>query len=147
MLSNSGSEIVRFDETELLRINPKDSTLPIDTSAEWTKGFRLINQLIHELSTERFIDAIQGNDGSIHKFTKVNPLILPLLRERRLMIDQYWKISGAEAVQEVKTETAKGFARMLFQTNIDKKLKDKYREEAFKVIEADEYEKFKSVAK
>jgi len=56
--------IEEFKYTTLVKIDPGESTLPIDTVAEWFKGFELVNQVIYLLFisnlTEDWIDPVNG---------------------------------------------------------------------------------------
>ena len=44
-----------LDTLALVNLTPKESTLPIDTSREWNKGFKLINQLIKVLADAMYV--------------------------------------------------------------------------------------------
>ena len=139
-------EMVKFDETCVLRVNIRDASLPIDTAREWTKGFALVNLLIYELSKERYVERFEDSGGVFRNRTRFNPLLLPLIKERRALMDQIWKISGGEAINEARKELTKSFAKGLFEHKRDKEENEKYKEEAFKIIKAelDEHEENKA---
>jgi len=136
-MSDEKQIIEQFDETILVKVLPKNATLPIDVVSEWSKGFRLVNVLIKELAKERYTDYVEDSRGDEHKITKINPLVLQLLKERRALEDQFWKFIGGEAVNEAKKETMKELARGLFNFNIDDKLKKEYEKDAILILEAD----------
>ena len=50
------------------------------------------------------------------------------------MIDQIFKISGGEALNTMKVETAKKMADYIFKVNIDRDTKEKYKEDALNLI-------------
>jgi len=129
-----------FETTKLLIIDPKKSTLPVDTSAEWTKGFMLINKLIKLLADATYTEKIYDDYGEGHEKPVLHPQLLGYLQERRHMIDQIWKISGGEVINEGKKEIAKNLARAMFEIQQDGEIKDKYRQEAIKIIEIEEDE-------
>ena len=53
----------KFEYTTLVKINPKQSTLPIDTAAEWTKGYMLINWVLLELAKDTYIEHYRDELG------------------------------------------------------------------------------------
>jgi len=127
--------IQEFDVTALVRITPGKATLPIDTSAEWFKGFNLINQLIKELAQERYYEVFTDETGEERRQMKLHPQLLSYVAERRKMIDQIFKISGGEAVNELKKESAKKMADYIFKMSMDTETKDKYKKDAQTIIE------------
>ena len=126
-----------FEVTSLVRIVPGKSTLPIDTSAEWFKGFGLVNQLIKELAQERYSEVWTDETGVERKRPVLHPQLLGYMQERRKMIDQIFKITGGEAVNEMKKETARKMADYIFKVSTDKSTKDKYKKDALHIIEAE----------
>lgn len=134
MLEAEESAIEEFDTTVLVRINPRESTLPIDTSAEWTKGFSLINTLIKELSDHRYIEEFEDNGGVKRTRPMMHPQLLGYMQERRHMMDQIFKFMGGEVANELKKESAKKLAGFLFELQMDE-IKDKYKKEAYDIIE------------
>jgi len=52
------------------------------------------------------------------------------------MIDQIFKLSGGELFNEVKKESVKKMAGFIFDMQIDG-IKEKYKKEAYKIIEAE----------
>lgn len=135
MTETEESAIEEFDETVLVRISPKETTLPIHTAAEWSKGFMLVNVLIKELAKNRYVETFKDNSGNDRSRVMLHPQMLGYIQERRHMMDQIWKLSGGEAVNEMKKETAKKFADFLFKMQTDNQLKEKYKKEAYKIIE------------
>lgn len=136
MVESEQSEIVEFDTTMLVRINPKESSLPIDTAAEWTKGFGLINTLVKELSDHRYIEEFEDSSGVLRKRPMLHPQLLAYIGERRKMIDQIFKLSGGEIANEIKKESAKKLASFLFDMQMDG-IKEKYKKEAYDIIECE----------
>ena len=134
MLETEQNAIEEFDTTVLVRINPRESTLPIDTSAEWTKGFSLINTLIKELSDHRYIEEFEDNGGVKRTRPMMHPQLLGYMQERRHMMDQIFKFMGGEVANELKKESAKKLAGFLFNLQIDE-IKEKYKKEAYDIIE------------
>jgi len=130
------SAIEKFDTTILVKINPKESSLPIDTAAEWTKGFGLINTLVKELVDNRYIEEFEDSGGKRRKRAMLHPQLLGYIQERRKMIDQIFKLSGGELFNEVKKESVKKMAGFIFDMQIDG-IKEKYKKEAYKIIEAE----------
>lgn len=134
MIETKQDAIEEFDTTVLVRINPRESTLPIDTSAEWTKGFSLINTLIKELSDHRYIEEFEDNGGVKRTRPMMHPQLLGYMQERRHMMDQIFKFMGGEVANELKKESAKKLAGFLFNLQIDE-IKEKYKKEAYDIIE------------
>ena len=132
--------IEAFEYTTLVKINPGESTLPIDTVAEWFKGFDLVNHVIYLLGkaiyTEKWIDEL----GDEHEQPKIHPLLLPFMQERRKLQDQMWKIGGGEALMEGKKEFFKKQADLIFQMSQDQEFKEKYKSKVQKIIEAEIFE-------
>ena len=133
--------IQKFEYTTLVKINPKQSTLPIDTVAEWTKGYELINTLLLELAKDTYIEEYKDEfTGKLRRLTHVHPQFLPFFQERRKLQDQIWKISGGEAMNEGKKEFFKKQADFIFQMSQDLEFKDKHKETMKKILEAEIYE-------
>jgi len=132
--------IKEFEYTTLVRINPKQSTLPIDTSAEWVKGYMLLNTILLELSKDTYVESYIDETGKRRRMTHVHPQMLSFLQERRRLQEQIWKISGGEAIVEGKKELFKKQADLIFQMSQDPKFKDKYRSKVEKIIEAEIFE-------
>ena len=107
--------ITAFEYTTLVKINPKQSTLPIDTTAEWTKGYMLINSLLYELAKDTYTEKYKDELGEERRLTHVHPQLLAFMQERRRLQDQIWKISGGEAVNEGKKEFFRKQADFIFQ--------------------------------
>ncbi len=133
-------EIDEFKYTTLVKINPGESTLPIDTVAEWFKGFRLVNQVIYQLSKATYVEKWTDETGEKREIPKIHPLLLPFIQERRKLQDQIWKIGGGEAIMEGKKEFFKKQADMIFQMSQDQDFKEKWQGKIEKIIEAEIYE-------
>jgi len=140
MTETEKQEIEAFKYTTLVKINPKQSTLPIDTAAEWTKGYMLLNLTLLEIAKDTFVEEYIDEVGEARRITHVNPLMLPFLQERRRLQEQIWKISGGEAVIEGKKELFKKQADLIFQMSQDHEFKEKYQEKMRKVLEVEVFE-------
>ena len=132
--------IEEFKYTALVKINPKQSTLPIDTAAEWTKGYMLLNMTLLELAKDTYTEEYIDEVGAKRRRTHVNPQLLPFLQERRRLQEQIWKISGGEAVIEGKKELFKKQADLIFQMSQDYDFKKKYKHKVEKILEAEIFE-------
>lgn len=129
--------IEKFDITALVKIVPGQANLPVDTSIEWTKGFQLVNQLIKELAQDRYSEEWTDETGAERKRRVLHPQLLGYMQERRKMIDQIFKISGGEALNEMKKETARKMADYIFKVNTDRETKEKYKKDALNLIEVE----------
>ena len=132
--------IEEFKYTTLVKINPGESTLPIDTVAEWFKGFELVNHLIYLLSKSTYTEKWTDEFNEEHEQPKIHPLLLPFMQERRKLQDQMWKISGGEAIMEGKKELYKKQADLIFQMSQDRDFKKKHRKKIEKILEAELFE-------
>ncbi len=132
--------IEEFKYTTLVRINPGESTLPIDTVAEWFKGFELVNHIVYLLSKATYTEKWTDETGEKREIPKVHPLLLPFIQERRKLQDQIWKIGGGEALMEGKKELFKKQADLIFQMSQDQDFKEKYKDKVQKIIEAEIFE-------
>ena len=132
--------IEEFRYTTLVRINPKQSTLPIDTAAEWKKGYELINVILYKIAKDTYTENYIDETGKKRRLTHVHPQLLSFIQERRRLQDQIWKISGGEAVMEVKKELFKKEAELIFQMSQDRDFKKKYKGKIEKVLEAEVFE-------
>jgi len=133
-------DLAEFEYTALVKINPKQSTLPIDTAAEWTKGYMLLNMVLLELAKDTYTEEYIDEVGESRRLTHVNPQLLPFLQERRRLQEQIWKISGGEAVIEGKKELYRKQADLIFQMSQDHDFKEKYKNKVQKIIEAEIFE-------
>ena len=133
--------IQNFEYTTLVKINPKESTLPIDTVAEWNKGYMLINMVLLELARDTYVEYYVDEMGKKRRDTHVHPQFLSFFQERRKLADQIWKISGGEAMNEGKKEFFKKQADFIFQMSQDLEFKDKHRDAVKQILEAELYEK------
>ena len=132
--------IEKFKYTALVKINPKQSTLPIDTTAEWTKGYMLLNMVLLELAKDTYTEEYIDELGEKRRLTHVHPQMLSFLQERRRLQEQIWKISGGEAVIEGKKELFKKQADLIFQMSQDHAFKEKHKSKVQKIIEAEIFE-------
>ena len=132
--------IESFEYTTLVRINPGESTLPIDTVAEWFKGFELVNHIIYLLSKAVYTEKWTDELGTEREQPKIHPLLLPFIQERRKLQDQIWKIGGGEALMEGKKEFFKKQADLIFQMSQDQDFKEKHKLKVQKIIEAEIFE-------
>lgn len=132
--------IEEFKYTTLVKINPKESTLPIDTAAEWNKGYMLVNMVILELAQDTYTETYEDEVGETRRRTHVNPQLLSFMQERRKLADQIWKISGGEAVIEGKKELYRKQADLIFQMSQDRDFKKKHRKDIEKILEAELFE-------
>ena len=133
--------IQNFEYTTLVKINPKESTLPIDTVAEWNKGYMLINMVLLELAKDTYVETWTDELGTPRRLTHIHPQFLSFFQERRKLADQIWKISGGEAMNEGKKEFFKKQADFIFEMSQDLKFKDKHRSAVKQILEAELYEK------
>jgi len=143
MTEQKTEEIEEYEEfkyTTLVKINPGESTLPIDTVAEWFKGFDLVNHVLFLLSKATYIEKWTDELGVVREIPKVHPLLLPFMQERRKLQDQIWKIGGGEAIMEGKKELFRKQADMIFQMSQDEDFKEKYKLKVQKIIEAEIFE-------
>jgi len=140
MTEDKEDEIEKFEYTTLVKINPKQSTLPIDTAAEWTKGYMFLNMVLLELAKDTHVEEFVDEVGHERRRTHIHPQMLPFLQERRRLQEQIWKISGGEAVNEGKKEFFKKQADFIFQMSQDVDFKDKHRDKVKKILEAEIYE-------
>lgn len=139
-MSKEEEAIEAFEYTTLVKINPGQSTLPIDTVAEWTKGFELVNYVIYLLSKAIYIEEYTDELGEDRAVPKVHPQLLSFIQERRRLQDQMWKISGGEARMEGKKELYKKEADFIFEMSQDNDFKEKHKKSIRKILEAEIYE-------
>ena len=132
-------DLIPFEETILVRINPEDSTLPIDTAGEITKGIMWINELLGTLLSESYQDTITDSKGGEHQITKFHPLTMKVFQERRKSIDQVMKFINNQPESLVKEELSKLTAQALFSMSKNFKDKQKVKNKAFEVLEAEHY--------
>lgn len=139
-MTKEETAIEKFEYTTLVKINPGESTLPIDTVAEWTKGFGLVNYVIYLLSNAIRIEKYTNELGEEIEEPKIHPQLLPFMQERRRLQDQMWKISGGEARMEGKKELYKKQADFIFEMSQDNEFKEKHKKNIRKILEAEIYE-------
>lgn len=123
-------------ETIVVRINPDESTLPIDTASEVTKGYALLNQLLYEVLDDKYVEEYIDEHGEERQRTHFHPWTLELLKERRRVLDQVWKMSGGEAMNEVKKEKAKQLIDLIFKGRQDESVQKDHKEKFIKEMEA-----------
>jgi len=137
MTSELNNQSVSFDTTELMNIDPAKSNLAIDTMSEWTKGFVLVNEIISELNKSTYSEEFEDSTGKLRKRPRVHALLLPFMKERRVLMDQYWKISGGEAVNEAKKEISKQLATTIFNFKQSKEANEKFRDKVIDILETE----------
>jgi hypothetical protein len=130
------SEELDMGKTFLVQINPEQSTLPIDVAATWTQGFLYINKLLDMINKDTFVETYLDETGVTRRQTHIHPLLLPLLQERRRSIEQVWKISGGEIINEAKKSVVKSFAKQLYESQLSEHKKE-YAQKFKEIIEAD----------
>ena len=136
MTSEKDCEELDMGKTFLVQINPEQSTLPIDVAATWTQGFLYIHKILDMIDKDTYVETYLDETGATRRQTHVHPLLLPLLQERRRMIEQVWKISGGEIMNEAKKSVVKSFAKQLYESQLSKS-KDKYEQKFKEIIEAE----------
>lgn len=133
-------EVDEFEYTTLVKISPKQSTLPIDTAAEWVKGYMLLNMVLLELAKDTYVETYEDEFGKTRRLTHVHPQMLSFIQERRRLQEQIWKISGGEAVLEGKKEFFKKQADFIFQMSQDHEFKKKYKKQMENILEIEIFE-------
>ncbi len=123
-------------KTFLVQINPEQSTLPIDVASTWTQGFLYINKILEMVDKDTFVETFLSETGRERQQTHIHPLLLPMLQERRRMIEQVWKISGGEIMNEAKKTIVKSFAKQIFESQLSKQ-KQKYQKDFIEIIEGE----------
>jgi hypothetical protein len=126
MEAKKSTALAKLGEVEHMITSVKDSTLPIDATAEWSKGFDLVNKIITLLADEKYETEIEDESGTRHRVTKIPPELIMFIKERRMLLDQIYRISGGEAINEAKKEAAKNIAKAIFEYSKDKSMKQKY---------------------
>ena len=137
MTSELEKQSTIFRNTDLLDIDSGKSNLAIDTMKEWTKGFVLINEIIFKLHESTYTEEFEDNVGKLRNRPKFHSLLLPFFKERRVLMDQYWKISGGEAVNEAKKEISKQLASTIFNFKLDEEANKVNRDKVIEMIEVD----------
>ena len=132
--------IEKFEYLTLVKINPGESTLPIDTVAEWSKAFGLVNYVIYLMGKSIYVEEYKDELGVMREIPKIHPQLLPFIQERRKLQDQMWKISGGEARNEGAKEFFRKQADFIFQMSQDNDFKEKHKENMKKILEAEIYE-------
>ncbi len=141
MTTEEKFELKDFGQTYVLRVSEKETNLPIDTAAELTKGFVLVNDLIGRLYREIYLEEHEDRSGNTRERTVVHPLLLKLVEERRKTLDQIFKMSGGEMIQEAGKETMKQYIKKIFEFSQDREVKEKYKDQVRKTIESQFEEK------
>lgn len=136
MESEKDCEDLDIKKTFLVEIRPEDATLPIEVAATWTQGFLFINSMLDEIQKDMFVEEWIDEDGSERRKTHVHPLILPMMQERRHMLDQVMKIMGVDVINEAKREVTKSFAKEIFEMQMQNE-KQLYKDKVKKIIEAE----------
>jgi len=136
MTSEIESTELDMTKTFLVRVNPEQSTLPIDVAATWTQGFLYIHKILDMIDKDTYVEHFIDDNDIERRRTHIHPLLLPLLQERRKMIEQVWKISGGEIMNEAKKSVVKNFAKQLYESQLSKHKKD-YEDNFKQIIEAE----------
>ena len=129
-------EKLGMDKTFLVQINPEQSTLPIDVASTWTQGFLYINKILEMVDKDTFTEKFLDETGEERRRTHIHPLLLPIIQERRRLIDQVWKISGGEIMNEAKKSIVKSFAKQIFESQLSNQ-KQKYQKDFIEIIEGE----------
>ena len=137
MTSELNNESVSFENTDLMDLDPAKSTLALDTMKEWTKGFVLVNEIISKLNESTYEEEFMDSKGNLRKKPKLHAMLLPFMKERRVLMDQYWKISGGEAVNEAKKEVSKQLASTIFNFKQNPESNEKYRKNVIDILETE----------
>lgn len=132
--------VQEFKYTTLVKINPKESTLPIDTVAEWSKAFGLVNYVVYLLGKGIYIETYRDEMGILREIPKIPIQLLSFMQERRKLQDQMWKFGGGEARNEGKKELYRKQADFIFQMSQDNDFKDEHRKSVRKILEAELFE-------
>jgi len=140
MAEKNKLELVPLRETSVVKINPEDTTILIDTTSELNKGYHWLNVLLDEVIGERYKEEVEDNSGNSHTVTKYHPLMMSLIQERRKTLDQIYKLSGNEMRDEVKKEIGKLSAKAIFEASKNEGVRKKYIRQAKKIIEAEFYD-------
>ena len=127
-----------FKYTTLVKIEPGKANLAIHTGKEWQKGFALVNNIIAKIGSDEWVEEWTDEEGQTHTKHHIHPQLLPWIQERRRVIDQYWKISGGEAVTEGKKQAYKNMADMIFNMRQDKDFIKEHEKEFKEIIEVED---------
>lgn len=136
MESEKDGEEFDMSKTFLVQIKPEQSNLPIDVASTWTQGFLYINKILEKIDKDTHIEDYVDNTGIVRRKTVIHPLLLPMLQERRKLLDQVWKISGGELMNEARKTVVKNFAKQLFEAQISKE-KQEYEQKFKEIIETE----------
>lgn len=145
-MSEKENDLTENDDTSLLdsftddsiKVEEKKSSIVMDTLHEWKKGFNLINYIVGELGKDIRIVSKEDDHGQ-YRETHVNPELIKYLKERRYLLDQIWKLSGGELVQEGKKQAIKQMVDAFFNDDQENIVKD-HKDDIKEVIETDVYE-------
>ena len=118
-MSEENNAIDEFKYTSLVEIKPGKSNLMIDTAKEWQKGFVLVNSIVARLGEDIWDEQFEDDNGNTHTRTHINQQLLPWVQERRRLMEQFWKISGGEAVVEGQKQAYRNLADMIFSARQD----------------------------
>ena len=136
MTTKMESKELDLGKTFLVQVNPERSSLPIDVASTWTQGFLYVNKILEMIDKDTYVETFVDETGKARSRTHIHPLLLPILQERRRMIEQVWKISGGEIMNEVKKSVVKNFARQLYESQLSKQ-KEKYQKNFIEIIEGE----------
>jgi hypothetical protein len=135
-------QLVRFGKTTLVEIKPGQSTLPIDTAAEWSNTYILINDIISLLKDDITVETFIDDEGNTKTRHHIPSQLLQWVQTNIKMREQIWKMMGGEARVEGQKQHARNMADLIFQMGKDAKTRDELDEKIKIVIDAefaDEY--------
>lgn len=133
-------EIVPMEHTYVLDVDDEQSTLPIDTAAELTKGLMVVNDLLGKIIKESYIEEVEDRQGKKHIRTNFHPLMTKMLDEQRKRVDQIHRVLGGQLLQDIGKETAKITAKMIFEASKNQKSKRNQREKVITILEEENFE-------
>jgi hypothetical protein len=136
MGSEKESEELDINKTFLVQVRPEQSTLPVDVAATWTQGFMYIHKILQMIDQDAYVEHYIDEAGKERRQTHIHPLVLPMLQERRRMLDQVIKLTGVDVMNEAKKEVVKNFAKQLYESQLSKQ-KEQYEEQFKEIIEAE----------
>lgn len=128
-------DLAEIEETVVMKLTSDKATLPVETSSELTKGYALLNKLLYEVLQDKHIEHYTDEHGESRRRTHYHPWTLELLKERRRVIDQIWKMQGGEALNEARKAGAKKYAEKIWDMQ-DPEIKQQHKDKFIKVMEA-----------
>jgi hypothetical protein len=95
----------------------------------------LVNTIIAKIGDNEWDEIIIDENGNERKRKHIDPQLLPWVQERRRVIEQFWKVSGGEAVVEGKKQAYKNMADMIFNARQDKEFIEEHEKDFIEVLE------------